>query len=120
MPCLQAYGLPKDLVSERGPQFVSRLTTSLLKLRDIQWNRSTAYHPQSDGQTERVNQVLEQFLCIFCNYQQTNWTQLLLLAEFAYNNAKHSYTELKKISPTPKPSINYISMPMSRKPLISK
>jgi hypothetical protein len=52
----------------------------------------TAYHPQSDGQTERVNQVLEQFLRIFCDYQQDDWFQLLPLAEFSYNNAQHSST----------------------------
>jgi hypothetical protein len=88
------HGLPKDIVSDRGPQFVSRLTTALLKLCDIQGNKSTAYHPQSDGQTERVNQILEQFLRIFCDYQQDNWNQLLPLAEFAYNNAKHSSTQV--------------------------
>jgi len=48
---------------------------------------STAFHPQTDGQTERMNQTIEQYLCIYCNYQQDNWTSLLSLAEFAYNNA---------------------------------
>ena len=47
---------------------------------------STAFHPQTDGQTERVNQTLEQFLQIFCNYDQDNWVDLLPLAEFTYNN----------------------------------
>ena len=53
---------------------------------------STAFHPQTDGQTERVNQTLEQYLRIFCNYQQDNWQQLLPLAEFAYNNSVHAST----------------------------
>jgi len=57
-------------------------------------NKSTAFHPQSDGQTERVNQVLEQYLRIFCDYQQDNWVELLPLAEFAYNNAKHASTQV--------------------------
>ena len=57
---------------------------------------STSYHPQSDGQTERVNQVLEQYLRLYCNYQQDDWCQLLCLAEFTYNNSKHTAT---KISP---------------------
>ena len=48
---------------------------------------STAFHPQTDGQTERMNQTIEQYLRIYCNYQQDNWTKLLSLAEFAYNNS---------------------------------
>jgi RNase H-like domain found in reverse transcriptase/Reverse transcriptase (RNA-dependent DNA polymerase)/Integrase zinc binding domain/Chromo (CHRromatin Organisation MOdifier) domain/gag-polyprotein putative aspartyl protease len=88
------HGIPDNIISDRGVQFTSRLTASLLELCNIQGNKSTAYHPQSDGQTERVNQVLEQFLRIFCDYQQSNWNQLLSLAEFAYNNAKHSSTQV--------------------------
>jgi hypothetical protein len=88
------HGLPTDIVSDRGPQFTSRLMTTLLDLCEIKGNKSTAFHPQSDGQTERVNQILEQFLRIFCDYQQDNWQQLLPLAEFAYNNAKHSATQV--------------------------
>ena len=45
------------------------------------------YHPEGDGQTECLNQTLEQYLRIFCNYQQDNWSELLPLAEFTYNNA---------------------------------
>ena len=86
------HGLPKEVVSDRGPQFTSKFTRRLLELCDIKSNKSTAYHPQSDGQTERINQVLEQYLRIFCDYQQDDWYQLLPLAEFAYNNAQHSST----------------------------
>jgi len=84
------HGLPSDIVSDRGQQFVSRFTRRLLELCDIKGNRSTAYHPQSDGQTERTNQTLEQYLRIYCDYQQDDWYNLLPLAEFVYNNAKHS------------------------------
>ena len=90
------HGLPIDIISDRGPQFTSKFTAKLLELLDIKGNKSTAFHPQSDGQTERVNQVLEQYLRIFCDYQQENWCQLLPLAEFAYNNAQHAST---KVSP---------------------
>jgi RNase H-like domain found in reverse transcriptase/Reverse transcriptase (RNA-dependent DNA polymerase)/Integrase zinc binding domain/Chromo (CHRromatin Organisation MOdifier) domain/Integrase core domain/Retroviral aspartyl protease len=90
------HGLPTDIVSDRGPQFTAKFTAKLLELLDIKGNKSTAFHPQSDGQTERVNQVLEQYLRIFCDYQQENWCQLLPLAEFAYNNAQHAST---KVSP---------------------
>ena len=58
----------------------------------IKSKMSTAYHPQSDGQTERVNQTLEQYLHTYCNYQQDNWSSLLPLAEFSYNNAPHATT----------------------------
>ena len=86
------HGLPKDIVSDRGTQFVSKFTRALLALCDIKGNRSTSFHPESDGQTERVNQTLEQYLRIYCDYHQDNWSQLLPLAEFVYNNAKNVST----------------------------
>src|SRR5271157_4336013 len=86
------HGLPDDIVSDRGAQFTSRFATRLLHLCKIHSNKSTAFHPQSDGQTERVNQVLEQYLRIFCDYQQDDWYQLLPLAEFVYNNAQNAST----------------------------
>lgn len=54
---------------------------------------STTYHPQTDGQTEKVNQTLEQYLHCYIDYQQDNWSRLLSLAEFAYNNATHEGTK---------------------------
>ena len=54
---------------------------------------TTAYHPQGDGQTERVNQELEQYLRLFVNQRQDDWTELLPLAEFQYNNHIHSATQ---------------------------
>ena len=53
---------------------------------------TSGYHPEGDGQTERVNQTLEQYLRIYCNYQQDNWSKLLPLAEFTYNNAPNATT----------------------------
>jgi len=53
---------------------------------------TSGYHPEGDGQTERMNQTLEQYLRIYCNYQQDNWSKLLPLAEFAYNNAPSATT----------------------------
>ena len=88
------HGLPNDIVSDRGTQFVSKFSRCLLELLDIQGNRSTAYHPESDGQTERVNQTLEQYLRIYCDFHQDDWSQLLPLAEFTYNNAKNSSTQM--------------------------
>ena len=91
---VKLHGLPDDIVSDRGTQFTSKFSRRLLKLCEIHSNLSTAYHPQSDGQTERVNQVLEQYLHIFCDYQQDNWADLLPLAEFAHNNTKHTSTQV--------------------------
>ena len=86
------HGLPADVVSDRGSQFVAKFTRHLLARLDVQGNRSTAYHPQSDGQTERVNQTLEQYLRVYCGYHQDDWHQLLPLAEFVYNNTQNSST----------------------------
>src|SRR5277367_4340658 len=88
------HGLPVDVVSDRGPQFVSHLTRQLLKRLDIHGNRSTVYHIQSDRQTEHVNQTLEQYLWIYCDYQQDDRHQLLPFAEFIYNNAQNSSTRV--------------------------
>jgi hypothetical protein len=53
---------------------------------------TSGYHPEGDGQTERTNQTLEQYLRVYCNYQQSNWSDLLPLAEFAYNNTPSATT----------------------------
>ena len=53
---------------------------------------TSGYHPEGDGQTKRTNQTLEQYLCVYCNYQQDNWSELLPLVEFAYNNAPSATT----------------------------
>ena len=57
-------------------------------------NRSSAFHPQTDGQTERMNSVSEQYLRMYTDYEQTDWASLLPLAKFSYNNSKHSATFL--------------------------
>ena len=88
------HGLPDDIVSDRGQQFTSRFTQRLLELCEIKGNRSTAYHPQSDGQTERTNQTLEQYLRIYCDYQQDDWNTLLPYAEFVYNNTQSASTKM--------------------------
>src|SRR6266705_524252 len=67
--------------------------TELYRLLGIEAATSTAYHPQTDGQTERVNQELEQYLRLFIGERQDNWSALLPLAEFAYNNHVHTSTQ---------------------------
>ena len=55
---------------------------------------TSGYHPEGDGQTEHTNQTLEQYIQVYCNYQQDNWYQLLPLGEFAYNNAPSTTTKV--------------------------
>ena len=87
------HGLPDDIISDLGPQFASKFSSCLFELLGTKINLSSAFHPQSDGQTEQVNQVLEQYLCCSVNYQQDDWVDLLPLAEFAYNNTVHAATK---------------------------
>jgi len=84
---IRLHGIPDSLVSDRGSIFTSRFWKSLSKLMGLKQRLSTSFHPQTDGQTERMNQTVEQYLRIYCNYQQDNWFNLLPIAEFAYNNA---------------------------------
>jgi len=87
------HGLPTCVVSNRGPQFVARFTRELYHLLGIKLASSTAWHPQTNGQTERVNQELDQYLWLFVNERQDNWYNLLPLAEFQHNNHVHSTTQ---------------------------
>ena len=89
---VRVHGLPQTLVSDRDSVFTSHFWGRILELCGIQANQSSAFHPQTDGQTERLNSVLEQYLRMFCDYQQTDWASLLPLAKFSYNNSKHSAT----------------------------
>ena len=86
------FGLPHRIISDRGPQFVSSFTRSLNSLFGITENFSTVRHPQTDGQTERFNQEIEQFLRIFCNHRQTDWAEWLACAEFSLNNKINAST----------------------------
>ena len=81
------HGVPSHVTSDRGSEFVSRFFRSLGTALDMKLHFTSGYHPEGDGQTEHTNQTLEQYLQIYCNYQQSNWSDLLPLAEFAYNNA---------------------------------
>jgi hypothetical protein len=87
-------GLPKSIVSDRGPVFTSLFWQEFCTRLQIQRKLSTAFHPQTDGQTERMNQTLETYLRIFCNESQDNWATLLPHAEFAYNASRHSVTQM--------------------------
>src|SRR5882672_8486908 len=86
------HGMPTNIVSDQGKHFISHFWRSLCQLLSIKANLLTAYHLETDGQTKRVNQILEQYLWIYINYQQDDWVDFLPLAEFAYNNTSHSAT----------------------------
>jgi hypothetical protein len=90
------HGLPADIVSDRGSVFISGFWKELMEHLGIELNLSTAFHPQTDGQTERVNQVLEGYLRHYSSFQQDDWVDLLPLAEHAYNLAT---SESTKVSP---------------------
>ena len=87
------HGLPESIVSDRGSKFVSKFWRYVTSRLNIGLRLSTAYHPQTDGQTERVNQILEQYLRVFTSYNQDDWSSLLSQASFAYNNSLHSSTK---------------------------
>jgi hypothetical protein len=86
------HGVPEHVTSDRGSEFVSRFFRALGKALDMKLHFTSGYHPEANGQTERTNQTLEQYLRIFCNYQQDNWFTLLPLAEFTYNNTPSATT----------------------------
>jgi hypothetical protein len=73
-------------------EFVLHFFRSFGKALDMKLHFTSGYHLEGDGQTERVNQTLEQYLRVCCNYQQDNWSELLPLAKFAYNNAPSATT----------------------------
>jgi len=90
------HGFPEDVVSDRDSTFTGSFFIDLYNFLGIKRSMSTAYHPQTDGQTERINQVIESYLRSYCNYEQNDCASMLAMAEYAYNNSKHSST---KISP---------------------
>jgi len=87
------HGLPESIISDQGAQFVAGMMKKLNNLLGIQTRLSTAYHPQTDGQTERINQELEQYLRVFIDHRQEQWPDWLGTAEFAYNNKIHTATK---------------------------
>jgi len=84
------YGVPRKILSDRGPQFTLKFMEEFMKALGTKRQLSTAYHPQTDGQTERINQEIEMFLQHYVNYQQNNWMDWLAITEFQYNDKKHA------------------------------
>jgi hypothetical protein len=90
------HGIPKTIVSDRDPKFTSKFWKGLFKGFRTNLNFSTAYHPESDGQTERVNRVIEDILRMYVMDKPSKWEDYLHLVEFAYNNG---YQASLKMSP---------------------
>jgi len=87
------HGLPESIILDRGPQFAVGLMRELNGMLGIKSKLSTVFYPQMNGQTERVNQELEQYLRMFINHRQEQWPEWLGTAEFVYNNKTYSSTK---------------------------
>ena len=90
------HRLPESIVSNRGPQFAAELMKELNRMLGIETRLLTVFHLQTDGQTEQMNQELEQYLRFFVDHRQKDWPEWLALAEFVVNNKAHMAT---KVSP---------------------
>lgn len=88
------YGIPEDIVSDWGPQFVSRVWRAFCKKLGTPVSLTSGYHPQSNGQAERAIQELTRYLRAYCNNQQHNRAEFLPWAEYARNSLRHSATQL--------------------------
>ena len=87
------FGIPSRIISNRDPRFTATFSTELCCLLQVDQNISTAYHPQTDGQSEHTNQCLEQYLLIFIDYHQNNWDKWLPLAQYTLNAWPHAVTK---------------------------
>ena len=88
------HGLLESIMPDRGPQFVAELTKELNRMLEIKTKLSTAFYLQTDGQTEQMNQELEQYLQFFVDHRQKDWPEWLVLAEFMINNKVHLATKV--------------------------
>jgi len=93
---LKLHGLPESIISDRGPQFAAGVMKELNTMLGINSKLSTVFYLQTNRQTERMNQELEQYLQMFIDYCQEQWPEWLGTAEFAYNNKVQTST---KVSP---------------------
>ncbi len=88
------HGVPGHVTSDCRSEFVSHFFHSLSTALDMKLHFTSGYHPEGDGQTKWANQTLKQYLHAYCNYQQDNWSELLPLAKFAYNNMPSETTSV--------------------------
>jgi len=88
------HGLPESIILDKGPQFMAGIMRELNRMLGIESKLSTVFHSQTNGQIERVNQELEQYLRMFIDHRQEQWPDWLGTAEFTYNNKAHSSTKM--------------------------
>ena len=88
------HGMPKSIVSDRDSKFTSNFWKATFESIGTQLRMSTAFHPQTDGETERVNRVLEDMLRMYVNENQTNWNEYFPLVEFAHNSSYHTSIQM--------------------------
>ena len=89
------HGLPEEVIGDRGPNSCQTLCGVSARYSELKLQRPwLTYHPQTDGQTERVNQEVEQFLHLFVNQRQDDWYDWISIAKFAYNNRVHASTQV--------------------------
>jgi transposase InsO family protein len=91
---IRLHGVPKTIISDQGAQFVARFWEQLQSSLGTKLIQSSSYHPQTDGQTKRVNQILEDMLRACIIHYGTNWEKCLTLAEFSYNNSYQSSLQM--------------------------
>ncbi len=88
------YGLPDDIVSDRGPQFTSHVWTAAFLFLNVNISLTSGYHPESNGQTERLNQEVTRFLRSYSHRNQADWSRYLFWAEYAQNSLRKTSTGL--------------------------
>jgi len=88
------HSLPETALLDRGPQFVAEFMKKLNEILEIKTKLSTAYHLQTNGQTEQVNQEIKQYLRMFVSHRQNDWPEWIACAEFVYNNKIHTATHV--------------------------
>ena len=116
------HRIPHKVISDRGPQFISSFMKELYSQLQIEGNPSTAYHPETDGQTERVNAWVEQYLRLYVNHRQTDWSEWLSIAKFAHNQTTSSAMNFSLfiLNYGQQPRSGYAQKPKHRNPAASE
>src|SRR5436190_23848083 len=89
-----AHGIPEVVISDRGMTYTSKFWQSLTTQLGIKHKCSTAFHPQMDGQMERMNQTVEQYLRTYINYKQNDWVKYLPIVQYTYNGSENEKTKM--------------------------